>query len=92
VHFGARLRACRREQKLSQAEAARFAGISRNTLVGLERAQFPNPNLRTLLSLMETYGLGSLEELFGTTPSRHLAMTWDRDPRANAPERGASRL
>ncbi len=76
THLGGRLRAARNARGLTQAQAADAAGIARNTLVSLERAQHPDPRLSTLLRLMRVYGLGSLEELLGELPSHQLAETW----------------
>ena len=76
VQIGARLRALRRRNGWSIESAAARAGLSRNTLGALETAEFPNPTLSTLLALMETYGVGTLEELLGAVPSRLLLEAW----------------
>src|SRR5690242_9179241 len=73
VHLGDRLRAVRELAGLSQEKAAVASGISRNTLSALEKARFPNPKLGTLLRLMGTYKLKSIEELLGPVPSARLA-------------------
>lgn len=74
VHVGRRFRACRKRSGLTQQEAATAAGITRNALSALERLQFPDPALRTLLGLQRAYGLASIEELLGGEgmPSRDL--------------------
>lgn len=56
--------------------AARLAGLSRNTLGKLEKAALPNPNLSTLLALMEIYETTSLEDLLGPLPSQSLLDRW----------------
>ncbi len=76
VHLGRRLRQCRDSRRLTQAQAAAAAGITRNALGRLEGKQFPNPSLQTLLALMQVYGLRSLEELLGPLPSHLLAKEW----------------
>lgn len=75
VHVGERLRACRESRGLTQGQAAAAAGITRNALSALERRQFPDPSLRTLLGLQRAYGLATIEELLGggPMPSRVLA-------------------
>jgi transcriptional regulator with XRE-family HTH domain len=79
VHLGERLRAVREKTGLSQEKAAVAAGTTRNSLAALEKAKFPNPKLRTLLRLMRTYGLRSLEELLGPVPSSQLAAAWEEE-------------
>lgn len=76
VHLGARLRDLRLGRGWSIEQAAARAGLSRNTLGGLETNPLPNPNLSTLLALMELYQLRSIEELFGSVPSRSLLEAW----------------
>jgi hypothetical protein len=53
------------------------AGITRTRLTELEKARFPNPTLITLLRLMRTYKLRSIEELLGPVPSARLAAAWE---------------
>jgi DNA-binding XRE family transcriptional regulator len=77
VHIGARLRHLRLRQGLTQEQAAAAAGITRNTLVGLERRRFPNPYLSTLLALMHCYGLSSLDELLGPLPAGAIYDAWE---------------
>jgi transcriptional regulator with XRE-family HTH domain len=79
VHLGERLRAVRERAGLSQEKAAVASGISRNTLVTLEKARFGNPKLGTLLRLMRTYKLRSIEELLGPVPSARLAAAWEAE-------------
>lgn len=77
VHIGSRLRALREDRRLTQEEAAVGAGITRNTLVDLERSQFPNPQLSTLLALMQQYELSSLDALLGPMPAARVANAWE---------------
>jgi transcriptional regulator with XRE-family HTH domain len=79
VHLGERLRAIRNQSGLTQEKAAVAAGITRSRLGELEKARFPNPTLSTLLRLMRTYELRSLEELFGPVPSAKLALAWEEE-------------
>lgn len=79
VHLGERLRAIRKENALTQEKAAVAAGMTRNALADLEKARLPNPGLRTLLRLMRTYQLRSLEELLGPIPSARLAAAWEEE-------------
>lgn len=79
VHLGERLRAVRELAGLTQEKAAVASGITRNTLAGLEKARFPNPKLATLLRLMRTYKLRSIEELLGPVPSARLATAWEAE-------------
>jgi transcriptional regulator with XRE-family HTH domain len=72
VHVGQRLQELRRHAGLTQERAAVGAGLTRNTLMTLERAAHPDPRLSTLLKLMMLYNLGSIEELLGATPSARL--------------------
>ena len=65
------------KSKLTQEQAAVYAGLTRKSIARLENARFPNPHLSTLLRLMTTYNIGSLEELLGTTPSARLAEAWE---------------
>lgn len=69
VHLGDALKARRTAEGLTQEVAAARAGITRNALAALEKQQFPNPRLKTVLALMRAYELDSVEALFGTTPS-----------------------
>jgi DNA-binding XRE family transcriptional regulator len=79
VHVGQRLRQIRQRCGYTQEQAAAAAGLTRNTLVSLERARFPDPRLSTLLALMRAYQLGSLEDLIGPLPSARLASAWQSD-------------
>ncbi|SKT78461.1 transcriptional regulator, y4mF family [Mycobacteroides abscessus subsp. abscessus] len=76
THIGRTLRAHRHAAELTQEAAAVYAGISRKTLADLEKKQFPDAHLSTLLALMLTYGLTSLEALLGSSPSHLLAHAW----------------
>jgi DNA-binding XRE family transcriptional regulator len=76
VHVGQVIRAHRERAGLTQEQAAVRASLTRNTVVALERARFPDPHLSTLLALMAVYGVGSLDELLGSMPSRALADAW----------------
>lgn len=76
VHIGASLRARRRAAGLTQERAAALAGLTRGAVAKLEAAQLPDPHLSTLLALMWTYGLGSIEELLGQVPSAEIARYW----------------
>jgi transcriptional regulator with XRE-family HTH domain len=77
VHLGDRLRTVRKQSRLTQEKAAVAAGITRGRLAELEKARFPNPTLSTLLRLMRTYKLRSIEELLGPVPSARLAAAWE---------------
>jgi len=79
VHLGERLRAVRKQSRLTQEQAAVASGITRTTIAELEKARFPNPKLSTLLRLMRTYELRSLEELLGPVPSARLAAAWEEE-------------
>ena len=79
VHLGDRLRAVRKQCGLTQERAAVAAGITRGRLADLEKARYPNPTLSTLLRLMRTYELSSVEELLGPVPSVRLAAAWEAD-------------
>lgn len=76
VQLGPQLRAARLAAGLTQEQAAREAELTRNAIASLERSTFPDPRLSTLLRLMRAYGLGSIEELLGPTPSERLATAW----------------
>ncbi|MBV8993429.1 MAG: helix-turn-helix transcriptional regulator [Pseudonocardiales bacterium] len=88
MHLGSRLRHLRQRLGLTQEQAAVPAGITRNTLVGLERHRFPNPHLSTLLALMHCYGLSSLDELLGALPAGVLYDAWDAAGWANTRRAG----
>lgn len=77
MHVGARLRHLRTQRSLTQEQAAVAAGITRNTLAGLERNRFPNPHLSTLLALMACYDLSSLDELLGPLPAGTVYGAWE---------------
>ena len=79
VHLGDRLRAIRNQKGLTQEKAAVYAGITRGWLAQLEKSRFPNPTLNTLLRLMVTYELRSVEELLGPIPSAVLAAAWEEE-------------
>jgi transcriptional regulator with XRE-family HTH domain len=79
VHYGDRLREFRVSGGLTQEQAAVYAGLTRKTIARLESARFPNPQLSTLLRLMKTYNVSSLEELFGASPSARLAEAWEEE-------------
>ena len=79
VHYGDRLREFRVNSRLTQEQAAVYAGLTRKSIARLENARFPNPHLSTLLRLMKTYNVSSLEELFGTSPSARLAEAWEEE-------------
>jgi DNA-binding XRE family transcriptional regulator len=70
------MRAHREAVRLTQDQAAVRSGLTRNTIVSIEGKSRPDPRLSTLLALMRTYGLGSLEELLGVMPSRALGQVW----------------
>lgn len=76
VHVGNRLRRLRQERGWSIETAAARAGLSRNRLGSLETAALPNPTLSTLLTLMELYDAGTIEDLLGSAPSRTLLRAW----------------
>jgi len=76
VHVGERLRGFRVRSGLSQEQAGAFAGLTRKSIARLESARFPNPHLSTLLRIMATYEVGTLEELLGMPPSARLAEAW----------------
>lgn len=76
VHIGAAFRARRQAVGMTQERAAASAGITRNALMNIERSAFPNPTLSTLLSLMRTYGLRTLDELLGPTSAEAAAEAW----------------
>jgi transcriptional regulator with XRE-family HTH domain len=79
VHYGDRLRDLRIKAGLTQEQAAVYADLTRKSIARLENARFPNPHLATLLRLMKTYNVSSLEELFGTPPSARLAEAWEEN-------------
>jgi transcriptional regulator with XRE-family HTH domain len=79
IHLGERLRDFRIRSRLSQEQAAVYAGLTRKSIARLESARFPNPHLSTLLRLMTTYKLSSLEELLGTSTSARLAAAWEEE-------------
>jgi DNA-binding XRE family transcriptional regulator len=76
MHLGERLRDFRIKSELTQEQAAVRAGLTRKSIARYEAARFPNLYLSNLLRLMTIYSIGSLEELFGTTPSARLAEAW----------------
>jgi DNA-binding XRE family transcriptional regulator len=78
-HLGERLRAVRGQSGLTQEQAAVAAGMTRSRLAELEKARFPNPTLSTLLRLMRTYDLSSIEELLGPVPSARIAAAWEEE-------------
>jgi transcriptional regulator with XRE-family HTH domain len=79
LHIGERLRNFRVKNNLTQEQAAVFAGLTRKSIARLEGSRFPNTYLSTLLRLMSTYKVSSLEELLGTTPSARLAAAWEEE-------------
>lgn len=89
VHLGERLRTVRKLSGLTQEQAAVAAGVTRTTIAELEGARFPNPKLSTLLRLMRTYELGSLEELLGSVPSARLAAAWEEEGWGTSREEGS---
>lgn len=89
VHVGRHLRQLRERRDLTQEVAAFNAGITRNTLVELEGARFPNPQLSTLLGLMQCYGLSSLDALLGPMPAARVADAWEEAGWPNKRQRRA---
>ena len=88
--LGRRLRLIRAEQKLSLRQAARQAGLAKETLGDLERGK-RHPTDVTLAKLADVYGI-SLQELFDLEeepqePSGEMALT-GTGPKAEAPETG----
>jgi len=86
--LGRRLRLIRAEQKLSLRQAARQAGLAKETLGDLERGK-RHPTDVTLAKLADVYGI-SLQELFDLEeephePSGEMALT-GTGPKAEAPE------
>jgi transcriptional regulator with XRE-family HTH domain len=79
IHLGQQLRAARNAAGLTMEKAAVAAGLTRNTIGTLEGAKFPDPKLSTLLRLMRTYDLRSVEELLGPVPSAQLAAAWESE-------------
>ena len=72
----------------SRADILAPSGIRRSDLrfgrtavfmVSIEGSRFPDPKLSTLLRLMRTYGLGSLEELLGPPAGGLLAEAWEAE-------------
>jgi DNA-binding XRE family transcriptional regulator len=86
MHLGERLRDFRHKSKLTQEQAAVYAGLTRKSIARYEAARFPNLYLSNLLRLMTTYNIGSLEELLGTTPSARLAEAWAEEDWETAQE------
>ena len=83
VHVGKRLRQIRQARGYTQEQAAAAAGLTRNTLIALERTRFPDPHLSTLLALMHAYQLGTVEQLLGPLPSARVANAWTADSPAD---------
>jgi transcriptional regulator with XRE-family HTH domain len=79
LHLGERLRDFRIMNNLTQEQAAVHAGLTRKSIARLESTRFPNPHLNTLLRLMTTYRVSSLEELLGIMPSARLAAVWKEE-------------
>ncbi len=76
VHVGMALKRRREAADLTQEQAAAKAGITRNALSALEKKQYPDPHLSTLLALMLTYEAQSIEALLGPVPSQLIAGQW----------------
>jgi DNA-binding XRE family transcriptional regulator len=76
VHVGMALKRRREAAGLTQEQAAAQAGITRNALSALEKKQYPDPHLSTLLALMLTYEVHSIEALLGPVPSQFVAGHW----------------
>jgi transcriptional regulator with XRE-family HTH domain len=74
--MGAQIRQLRKARGLTIDEAAKRAGLSRNTLSNVERSALPNPTLGTMLALMELFDLETIEGLIGPTPSASLVDEW----------------
>lgn len=80
VHIGMVFKRHRQLAGMTQEQAASKSGLTRNTIIALERARFPDPHLSTMLALVEAYGLGSLEQLLGDLPSPlRLRRVWLQD-------------
>lgn len=70
------MRARREAAQLTQERAAALAGVTRNALINIEKSELPNPTLSTLLALMRTYGLRTLDELLGPSAAEVAAEVW----------------
>jgi transcriptional regulator with XRE-family HTH domain len=79
VHVGMALKGRREAAGLTQEQAAARAGITRNALSALEKKQYPDPHLSTLLALMLTYEVQSVEALLGPVPSQLIAGQWQAE-------------
>jgi transcriptional regulator with XRE-family HTH domain len=78
ARFRAQVAAWREGQGISQAEAARRAGLTPDVWNRIERGITKDPQLGTVLRIQHALALGSLESLFGDPPSR-LAVSGPRD-------------
>lgn len=75
--IGARLAALRKARGLTQADAAKRAGLSRNTLYRAEQGD--NPTLQTVIRLLRTYGrLAALESFIPVPEISPMARLRDR--------------
>lgn len=75
-HLGARLQAFRLAAGLSVREAGRRCRLSDGTLRKIESLARPNPNLTTLLVMMEVYGAASIDHLLGPSAAERTAYAW----------------
>ena len=55
--IGAAIKAARKKQKITQAELAKLAGLSRETLIRLEKGTIHDLGFRKLIRLLEALSL-----------------------------------
>lgn len=78
ARLASRIRKLRERHDLSQAAAANRAGINEWDWQRLE-AKATRPNVEALLRIQYAYGLRSLEDFFGETPTERLLRSDERD-------------
>lgn len=77
--LGTRVRGIRQAQDLSQAEAARHAGVHQSEWSRIERGRV-DPGLLALLGLQRALRVDTLEALLGDLPSQRLGRAEGESP------------
>lgn len=75
-HIGQRLRRLRKASGLTTKEIRERTGLDISGIYKLEKEHRPNPELATLLLLLDAYDVGSFEEVFGELPYRAVARAY----------------
>lgn len=85
IHVGHRITELRQDKQWTRNALATRAGIAYSNLALLEAGDH-EPNLSTMLALVRTFGLCSIEELIGGPLGTRILLELERTPAAPPPD------